>query len=177
MDFQVFWEITTILGDPLFLTSVLLTLLLLYLAMRRGYVKSKALQKHIPFLKVFLAIAIPAFLLSLIGAESLKLLFQVPRPCVPCPGVGCSIWCPFTFSFPSSHAAGSAAIATVFFLAWKKKKYLAAYAFPVIVGASRIALGVHTAYDVLGGLLLGIAVTAIVWKYGGRLYGKKGGKT
>ncbi|MFH0957047.1 MAG: phosphatase PAP2 family protein, partial [Candidatus Aenigmatarchaeota archaeon] len=100
-----------------------------------------------------------------------------PRPCVPCPGDGCSISCPLTFSFPSSHASGTAAIAAVFFLAWKKKRYLAVYAFPAIVCASRIALGVHTIYDVAGGFALGIAVTAVVWKYGGKLYGKMSKKT
>jgi undecaprenyl-diphosphatase len=172
MDYQVFWHAATLIGDPLFLSFAVLLLLLPYIALRQGYLRYKALEKHRAALKAFLAIAIPALLLSLVGTEALKLLFQVPRPCMPCPAEGCSFLCPSTFSFPSSHAAAAAAIATVFLIAWKKKRYLAAYAFPAIVGASRVALGVHTIYDVFAGFLLGVAVTAVVFRYGGTLYRK-----
>jgi membrane-associated phospholipid phosphatase len=172
MDIQVFSETATVLGDPLLLTVTVLALLLLYFAVHKGYVKHKAILKHRAFLRAFLAIAVPALALTLLGTETLKLVFQVPRPCIPCPGAGCSIWCPFTFSFPSSHASGTAAIATALYLVWKRKWRVAVYAFPAVVCASRIALGVHTIQDVTAGFLFGVVVTVIVWKYGKAAYGR-----
>jgi membrane-associated phospholipid phosphatase len=166
MDFQAFWWLVTTVGDPTFLSAAVIALLALFAAMRKGYVRYEGVKRHQAALKGFLLIAVPVLAISIVGAEALKLLFQIPRPCVPCPGAGCSIFCPPTFSFPSSHASGSIAVAAaVFLVGGMRKRYLAVFAFPALVCASRIALGVHTVFDVTAGLVLGLAVTAIVWKH------------
>lgn len=166
MGYELFWWAVTTVGDPLFLSAAVVALLLLFFAMRRGYVKYGGSRRHQDALKKFLFIAIPALAVSIGGAEALKLLFQIPRPCAPCPGEGCSILCPITFSFPSSHASGTVALAAVIFLLGAmRKRYLAVFAFPALVGASRVVLGVHTGSDIAAGFLLGLIVTALVWKH------------
>lgn len=148
------------------LTAVLLLLFAAFLAVRKGYARHAWLKRHEAALKTFLLLAMPAFAVSVAGAEGLKLLFQIPRPCLPCPGADCSIFCPPTFSFPSSHASGTVALAAAMFL-WggMKKKYLAAFAFPALVGASRVVLGVHTVFDVSAGFTLGLIVTFLAWRH------------
>ncbi len=67
-----------------------------------------------------------------------------------------------TFSFPSGHAMGSMTLAmVVFLLAWRTRwrwpAALAALAFVVLVGLSRVYLGVHYPSDILGGWTAGMA--------------------
>ena len=67
-----------------------------------------------------------------------------------------------TFSFPSGHAMGSATLAmVVVLLCWHTRwRWLAvalAGAFALLVGTSRIYLGVHYPSDILGGFAAGIA--------------------
>ena len=52
----------------------------------------------------------------------------------------------------------------IFLLLGNRKKYLLIYIFPILIGVSRIALGVHTIVDVIVGFGFGVAVTFIVWK-------------
>ena len=87
-----------------------------------------------------------------------KILFHRPRPNV-------AIYLEHDFSFPSGHAAMSIAfygfIAYVLFQQIKQWKYKVAVLFSsialiIIVGLSRLYLGVHYFSDVWGGYLLGI---------------------
>lgn len=73
-----------------------------------------------------------------------------------------------TFSFPSGHAMGSATLAmVVVLLCWHTRwRWLAvglAALFALLVGASRIYLGVHYPSDILGGFAAGIAWVAGVY--------------
>ncbi len=79
-------------------------------------------------------------------------------------------------SFPSGHAAGSAAVyGTVAVLValrlGRQWPIVAASLFAVLVGASRVVLGVHYPTDVLAGLSLGaawVAAAVVVVSFGDR---------
>ena len=67
-----------------------------------------------------------------------------------------------TFSFPSGHAMGSATLAMVVVLLcwhtrWRWLAVAVAGSFALLVGVSRIYLGVHYPSDILGGWAAGIA--------------------
>ena len=72
-------------------------------------------------------------------------------------------------SFPSGHAASSAALATaVILLAWPDRRFrwpiaITAVAYAFLVGLSRMYLGVHYPADVLAGWCLGVAWTLVWW--------------
>jgi membrane-associated phospholipid phosphatase len=73
-----------------------------------------------------------------------------------------------TFSFPSGHAMGSATLACVLvLLAWRTRwrwpVLIAAVAFALAVGLSRVYLGVHYPSDILAGWTAATAWTAAVF--------------
>jgi membrane-associated phospholipid phosphatase len=90
-----------------------------------------------------------------------KPLVRRDRPFVSGPAPSALAWRPTTSSFPSGHAASSAAgaltLARAFPPATAPLTVLAA-----LVVLSRVGLGMHYVGDVLGGVLLGLAVAAFV---------------
>ena len=141
----------THVGDPWVVTAVTVTVALVLLARRR---LTDAL--------LVLVIRLLAVLLS----GGMKLLVDRPRPAdVP------ALTHVTTASFPSGHALGSAALwATVGWLLstgrGARVGRVVALVVPLLVGASRVLLGVHFPSDVVAGLLLGWlvvgATTALV---------------
>ena len=168
---EAYWAFATFIGDPLLWTALIIALVAIYgfLGGKRPIGKAKARERRI--LRGFLLLAIPSLLLAFLGAEALKLAFQVPRSCVPCPAAGCNPYCPVTFSFPSGHTATIASIVTAVVLLLRKRRYLLLYALPMIVGASRMTLGVHQLSDVFWGFVYGVAATLLVWRFRRRIYG------
>ncbi|MBI4008947.1 phosphatase PAP2 family protein [Candidatus Roizmanbacteria bacterium] len=99
------------------------------------------------------------FLSSIIVTPVLKTLTKKPRPChisavnkYPCPS---------DFSFPSGHATTSFAIATVFSLFDKKRRYLY-YIIAGLIGLSRIYLGIHYLFDVVAGAIIGYTISKTI---------------
>lgn len=109
-------------------------------------------------------IGVPAAAAAVFSAlfnQLLKQIFMRERP-------DAAVWliAESGYSFPSGHSTVSAALAVVFIWAatrfihtpWQRRLcIMAACFFPVLIGLSRVYLGVHYAGDVLGGWLSGCA--------------------
>ncbi|MGY1696059.1 phosphatase PAP2 family protein [Geodermatophilus sp. SYSU D00814] len=96
-------------------------------------------------------------------SEALKAAVAQDRPCRTVPGLTALVECPppGDWSLPSNHATLAAALATAVVLlapAW----WRVAVPPALLVGASRVALGVHLPHDVVDGLVLGSAVVLVV---------------
>jgi membrane-associated phospholipid phosphatase len=94
---------------------------------------------------------------DLVSVRALKPVVARPRPCQQLRDVRAPLECGSGKSFPSSHAADSAAAATVF--AWALPRFSAlGIVIAAVVGFSRVYLGEHWPSDVLAGWLLGTAI-------------------
>ncbi len=73
-------------------------------------------------------------------------------------------------SFPSGHALEAFAMALTVSLCFRKRSLtIAVFIWALLVGYSRIALGVHYPSDVLGGMLIGMGMALLVVWLSGKL--------
>lgn len=96
------------------------------------------------------------------SAHWLKFIFERTRPCNALDGVFTPAGKSQAFSFPSSHAANmgsSMFLLSMAFLPWTPLFVVIA----LLVGLSRVYLGLHYPSDVLGGYLVGLLVGYVVW--------------
>jgi undecaprenyl-diphosphatase len=88
------------------------------------------------------------------------------RPCFALENVRCLLAQPHSPSFPSSHAANMAAAASLFSLQYRR--YTWGFVFmALLIGYSRIYVGVHYPSDVLAGWCVGVIDALLVfaaWK-------------
>ena len=104
---------------------------------------------------------------AVLGTALLKQLVRRPRPELLPPDVEVS-----TFSFPSGHAAATAAVAVAAVLTVRGTRALvlaAAVGTLLVVGAAaaQLVLGLHHPSDVVGGWLWAAAWTTAVWAASG----------
>lgn len=100
-----------------------------------------------------------------LSSTVIKNLVERARPCHDVEGVRVLYRCGKTFSFPSSHAVSSMAAAIYFGLLYRRLLW-SLVAVSVLVSYSRIYLGIHFPFDILGGWLLGGGLaSAAVWVY------------
>jgi len=101
-----------------------------------------------------------------LSSHVIKPLVQRPRPCQALGDVRSPDGCGPAYSFPSSHATNSGGLMTLVSLAYPGWTPVAA-TFALLVGLSRVYLGVHYPSDVLGGFLLGFLCALGVWRLKG----------
>lgn len=71
--------------------------------------------------------------------------------------------CGGRFGFVSSHATNSFAVATFLGMAMNRKILVALLFWALVVSYSRIYLGVHYPFDILGGAILGVLIALITF--------------
>lgn len=153
------WFWITLAGEPELWLGVAGGAAAIYLAMHKRAKKGNKLK---PFLEVLIL----GLLLTLAATAAIKQAAAVERPCD-----SANAYCLDDYSFPSGHAAGTFAAATSLALFWRRG--LLAYVLAGLIAYSRVALGVHTLADIAAGALLGVAVTAGVWKGLGEFKARK----
>ncbi len=109
-----------------------------------------------------LALVVTVILTDQISAHLIKDLVGRIRPCNALPGVLTPAGSSAAYSFPSSHATNMGGSMLLLSLAYPVFAWLFAL-WALLVGLSRIYLGLHYPSDVLGGYLLGAAIAFGVW--------------
>jgi membrane-associated phospholipid phosphatase len=118
------------------------------------------------------ASAVLALIADGIAVERLKVLWDTPRPlAVYGPGEVHVLLEPlFRFGFPSGHSAAAATLATFAALAYGRRGAVL-YGLAILGGLSRVYVGAHWVFDVLGGWVLGLLVGMLVYGLALRLPG------
>jgi dolichol kinase len=137
---EIFWRVITEIGNP-FIWSIVTAVFVVYYSSLPDYKR-----KGIHWL---LTLFFPAIFFSYSITFGLKNIFK--------------IFYPFS-SFPSGHTTVAFAIASAIFLKFKRKKHLLFFILSLLIAYSRIVLGFHTFYDVVGGMVAGTLSTLIFFK-------------
>ena len=85
------------------------------------------------------------------------------RPYEVIEGLQRLIAAPSDFSFPSGHTGSSFAVAVVIFLMVPKRYGIPAMVLAVLIGLSRLYVGVHYPTDVLAAAFLGTVTAVLIW--------------
>lgn len=108
------------------------------------------------------ALAVGLLASLVVGNILLKPLIARTRPFDLAEGVELLILAPKDFSFPSGHTMSSVVSASILAMINKKFGY---YAIPLatLIAFSRLYLYVHFPTDVLGGIMLGLLISTVIY--------------
>ena len=140
------WYFFSYFGDVAYWLGFLISFFIIYPFL---YEKDKRKFRWI------LYFLLPSVFLSYLSSFILKEYFKVPRICA---GLE---YCPETYAFPSGHATIAASFLTTAILLFRKKYKIHAILFilAILVCYSRLALGVHTIIDIVGGVIVGTLIS------------------
>jgi undecaprenyl-diphosphatase len=109
-----------------------------------------------------LVLGIVSLLIADWTSNTLKHFFERVRPCQALDGVRLLVGCGKSFSMPSNHAVNAFAFMTPFSMLRKGRiRYLFLIA-ALLVGFSRIYVGVHYPSDVVAGGLIGVLMAIVI---------------
>jgi undecaprenyl-diphosphatase len=167
IDVQLFYFINVTLANPVtdavmpFITDaknwILFYLVVWFYLMLRGGRKG---------ITAALLIIICIALSDQLSSNLLKHYFIRIRPCNALPDVHLLVGKTNSYSFPSSHAVNNFAAATLFNYFYPKLRYYL-YSGAFLVAISRIFVGVHYPFDMLGGIAVGTLTALFIiylWK-------------
>ncbi|NYT66690.1 phosphatase PAP2 family protein [Alcaligenaceae bacterium] len=113
---------------------------------------------RVTLLAIILAAAVAASISWLFGY-----LIYIPRPFVH--DLGHTLLAHTdSASFPSNHMMFMSIFATMFTLSKQRKSALLFIGLALVIGWSRIYLGVHYPSDIMGGAIIGTVVSIVTWK-------------
>ncbi len=157
------WALVTLTGDPVVWALIAVSLIFGGVLHHRVVKHQWARPWGERMARYGLVLAI-SFLIMFLAVDFLKTTTDITRPCTLCTDneTACHPYCTSDGSFPSGHAA-TATVAAVFgiFHIRHRARWLFLL-LPILAGASRLGLGVHTVSDVLGGVLLGLGLAVLL---------------
>jgi undecaprenyl-diphosphatase len=131
----------------------------LFMVVRRG--KSA-------FLVIVLAV-LALGMADIVASGILKPLVQRIRPCFALDHVRLLVSQPRSYSFASSHAANSAAVATVIWVFFHRGAFveklftIIMMLYALVISWSRVYVGVHYPGDVIAGMAIGVCSAMLVY--------------